>query len=304
MPLTIKEAYDNIVRKLEDKTCEIDIRSIICRVNNLEDMSSFYVHLNDFIKDENRLNRYVEEYLKGVPIAYVLKETTFLGRKFYCNRKVFIPRMETEEVVLCAIKKAKEFFNNDKPYHIYDPCSGTGIIGTTLTHELNVESIFFSDLSKDAIKLTERNFKHHFINDNRRIEASFAHSYGLSELTSHFSKNANHLIVSNPPYIIDEKIDDNVLKYEPHLALYVDKELTIYTKIVNKVIELNDDKALIVFEISDEIKPLLQEILDKIYPHLKYNFYKDINNKERILTIEVNNDVNRKEFLRKLKEYY
>ena len=93
------------------------------------------------------------------------------------------------------------------------------------------------------------------------------------------------VVIANPPYILKkEDVDRSVLDYEPHLALFVDNELTIYKKIISRAVELN--VPLIIFEIGYDLVGKLKSLIDKYAPSYKVEFKKDINGKFRICSLE------------------
>jgi release factor glutamine methyltransferase len=99
------------------------------------------------------------------------------------------------------------------------------------------------------------------------------------------------VIVSNPPYItVKEKklMHENVLAFEPHLALFVDNEtpLVFYISIANFAIEHLNKGGKLYFEINEyygvEVKEMLQKKGFK-----KVNIVKDINDKDRIVSCTI-----------------
>ena len=96
--------------------------------------------------------------------------------------------------------------------------------------------------------------------------------------------NKFDIIVSNPPYI-DRKdevtMQDNVLKYDPHLALFAEEEgMYFYRKIIEQAKDYIKENGVMFFEIGYDQK-------DKIIKLSKKNgylaqVYKDINNRDRM----------------------
>lgn len=276
--MTLFEVYKQSLTKLENPDIEeINIRIILSEVNSLKSMSDFYIRKDEEIRDLPRFKSYFERYLKGEPVQYILGKTSFYGNEFVIDKRVLIPRQESEEVVEYAIKKAHQIFGN-KVIDVADVCSGSGIMGISLKKNLNVEKLCFSDISKDALEVCKINC------NNLEVKADFYNGDSLDELIKNNVKI--DLLISNPPYILrKEKLDNSVLDYEPHIALFSDEDFSVYQKIIANIRKIKKETLLAVFEIGTYSRPKLEEIIRKSTPEASYEFIKDINGKERILSI-------------------
>ena len=272
--MTLFEAYQEGLKLLKNpEQEEINLRMLLCENNQLNSMSDFYLHKNENIQD---LQRYFEElhrFLSGEPIQYILKKETFFGDDFYVDKRVLIPRNETEEVVEFTIGKIKEKYG-DKKVKIADVCTGSGCIGCELFKHSNTEHVYFSDISSEAIQVAEQN----------GTKFGVKGSYYVSDCLDYLNETVD-VVVSNPPYILKKgDVDQSVLDYEPHLALFIDDDLTIYRKIIEKAISLN--VPLLVFEIGYDLVEKLNKLTKEIAQDYKVEFKKDINGKFRICSLE------------------
>ena len=102
------------------------------------------------------------------------------------------------------------------------------------------------------------------------------------------SKEKFNVLISNPPYIDKEQfVEESVLKYEPHLALFSEnKGLAIYEKIFLDLDLVLNENGFAFFEISPDLKDGLIKLINKILPTYKYDFIFDINNFLRFLYLE------------------
>ena len=199
------------------------------------------------------------------------------------NRHVLTPRMETEEVIKKAAEVARIYFGNRLPYTVYDVCTGTGCIGISLCQHLPVQTLILSDYYEKVLNVTREN-----VRLNKKIlprDVSIKKQDSLEKITS-FDRDSNILIIANPPYIIDAPVSEETKKYEPNYALYTTSNLDVYRKILFKANSIHNDKALIVFEISDEIKPLIDKLVTDYFSFYNKNYYKDLNGQYRILVLE------------------
>ena len=278
--MTLYEVYKEALTKLKNPdTDEISVRILLCHNNGIKSMSGFYIHKNENIRDLPMFLNQFDRFLKGEPIQYILGETEFLGLDFYVDNRVLIPRQETEEVVTQAYLRALQEFG-DSVINVADICCGSGVMGITLAKKLKVRYLFMSDISEDAIEVAKKNATR---ND---VIANFFVGDACDELVKAGAKV--DLLVANPPYILNrEEVDESVLQYEPHLALFADEELSVYKHIFEALPKLKNKKLLCVFEIGYDLKEKLTKLLEKTVKNAIFGFAKDINGKERILILEM-----------------
>ena len=209
--------------------------------------------------DTTRLEKIMQRLEKSEPVQYVLGAGWFAGRLFDVAPGVLIPRPETEDLVKWACDEAKEkekednskeergkeekeiskkgeasqkeeqplssLLKNNKEVSekgeevphpsILDIGTGSGCIAITVALALPQARVTAWDISTDALAIAAGNA--------HRLGASvrFEHQDALSAPDD---EERWDVIVSNPPYICDKEradMSDNVLSYEPELALFV-----------------------------------------------------------------------------------
>ena len=226
------------------------------------------------VEQENRyfdlINKNINE---DTPLSHLVGFDYFYDRKFKVTRDVLSPRIETEELiykVLEYIKKSKK-----DSFKILDLCTGSGIIAITLKKEIveKYTEIVASDISEKALSIAIENA------DNNNANITFIKSDLFDNISGKFD-----LIISNPPYISYKDkitIKDNVLKYDPHLALFAEEDgIYFYRKIIENAVHYLSKDGVIFFEIGCDQK-------EKIFELGKNNnfittVYKDINDRDRI----------------------
>lgn len=273
--MTLFEVYKQSIKRLENPDVdEIVVRILLCEINNLKTMSDFYLHKDEEIRDLPRYQSFFDRYLNGEPVQYILGKTEFLANEFVVNKNVLIPRQESEEVVSFAIKKIQEVFGNQE-IDVVDVCCGSGVMGLSLAKKVNVKSLTLSDLSPEAIEVARVNMLEHGINADLCVE----------DALNAFDKKVD-VVISNPPYILkSEKVEKSVLDNEPHLALFADNEFSVYKSIINKLNSIKKDQLLCIFEIGANTRKVLEKYILDAIPNCSYEFVKDMNGKERILSI-------------------
>ncbi len=166
--------------------------------------------------------------LNSEPIQYVLGSTEFCGLQIEVGQDVLIPRPETEELVEKILED-----NPDTDFEILDIGTGSGCIALALKNVLPGCNVTAIDISAGALSLARKNAKRLNLDIDFRQCNILNTEACLSTLDKSF-----HIIVSNPPYVLQrekKEMADNVLKYEPHLALFVEDAdpLLFYRKILD-----------------------------------------------------------------------
>ena len=103
-----------------------------------------------------RLGDMVSRHLAGEPLAYVLGHWSFRYVELAVDRRVLIPRPETEVVAGVALELAGTL---DRPFTVADLGTGSGAIGLALARELPAEGVtlWLTDVSSDAIAVARAN---------------------------------------------------------------------------------------------------------------------------------------------------
>ncbi len=168
----------------------------------------------------------VKKRVLGMPLAYILGEKEFYGRKFEVNSDVLIPRPETE-VLVDLIRE----LSLPKQPSFLEVGTGSGCIAVTLALEYPQAYVLATDVSVKALDVAYQNDIIH----EGRVE--FVQSNLLREVQSdegHFD-----VLVANLPYVDPtwEWLDQNSLSFEPSRALYVKQDggLALYYRLFKEL---------------------------------------------------------------------
>lgn len=218
---------------------------------------------------------YVDQLKTFRPIQYIKGETIFYGLTFMVNSHVLIPRPETEELVDWIIKHKLP-----PNLAILDVGTGSGCIAVALAKNLPQSIIHAIDVSENALELANENAKLNKVNINFILE-------NILRPSEDFKGNKFDLIVSNPPYITPgekEKMNKNVLDYEPHLSLFVPDEdpLVFYKAIMTYAMGSLNENGLLFFEINESFDKEIVALM-KNHKFAEIELRKDINDKFRMV---------------------
>lgn len=182
----------------------------------------------------NRLKQYE-------PIQYIIEETEFYGLPFFVNRNVLIPRPETEELVELILSE-----NKKSGLSLLDIGTGSGAIAVALAKNMDRALVSAWDISYKALDVAVLNSKAN----------STDISFGRVDVLGDYPTDKKYdIIVSNPPYVLEsekEQMEQNVLEYEPHTALFVpdNNALLFYKRIADIALNLLTPAGRLYFEIN------------------------------------------------------
>jgi release factor glutamine methyltransferase len=162
-----------------------------------------------------KLEQYAVELMEYRPVQYVLGESYFYDMKLFVDERVLIPRPETEELADWIVKYMHQ--QQLKQPVALDIGTGSGCLALAVKKDVPDATVYAADLSEGALAVASENAVRLNL-DVRFLKMDILDvdaGGGLPQLD---------IIVSNPPYITlpeQESILPNVLRYEPHQALFV-----------------------------------------------------------------------------------
>ncbi len=224
----------------------------------------------------------VEQLVKGKPLSHILGYTWFYGYKMKVNGDVLIPRPETEELVSNILVAYDEHFSECESVVAVDIGTGSGAIAISLKKEEPKLTMYASDISQAAVEVAQENAR------NNEADVTFMVGDMLQPIIEKGIKV--DILISNPPYIPQEEdMEDSVLNFEPHLALFGGKDgLKFYREIFQKAPYILNKKAMMAFEMGYNQKEALTAEVLHYFPNAKIEVVKDMNGKDRMLFVYVN----------------
>lgn len=160
----------------------------------------------------NQFQTLLQRRLQHEPLAYLTGEKEFWSREFHVDRRVLIPRPETEHLIEQVLQL---FPDRQQAIRIADIGTGSGCIAITLACEYPHAQIIACDLSKDALAIAHTNAERHGVLS--RIQLRQGDLYQALQAEDRLLD----LIVSNPPYVAEHEMPGlrPDLLHEPRMAL-------------------------------------------------------------------------------------
>jgi release factor glutamine methyltransferase len=156
----------------------------------------------------------------GEPLQYVLGRWPFRGLDLMVDRRVLIPRPETEEVVGWAVDAARRLLAEVRPPRhrpvAIDLGTGSGAIALSVARELGAQ-VWATDVSAEALDVASANLSGLGMWAATRVR--IVQGSWWAALPADLRGQVD-LVVSNPPYVADdEPLPDEVDRHEPAVAL-------------------------------------------------------------------------------------
>lgn len=199
-----------------------------------KDRAWLLAHAHDDVlpNAESAFDLFAARRTAGEPLAYIVGEREFYGRRFIVRPGVLIPRPCTEELVTTTLalldgKSVEPVREIDKGIvvattilgslenvrTIVDIGTGSGCIAITLACERPQLALIATDISETALDIARENARTLGVADR----LSFRHGNFLEPIAD---LREPFLLVSNPPYVANEKLlADDVRTHEPMTAL-------------------------------------------------------------------------------------
>ena len=247
------------------QTAKIDSEVILANILNTTRINLITkqdVTLNK--EQEDLFSKLVERRKQKEPVAYILNKKEFWNENYFVDKRVLIPRPETEILIELLLKKIKD---KNKAYKVLDLGCGSGCLLISFLKEMQKSQGMGVDISSNALEVAKKNIELHNLNNRAKLMR-------LDLLTLH-TKDKFDIIFSNPPYLSSTdyaKLSEDVKNFEPKQALVGGFNGVLYYK---KIIALAQSalkkNGYLALELGDRqyrtISKLLQDhsfrILDK-----------------------------------------
>lgn len=192
-----------------------------------------------------RCKELLKRRLAHEPLQYILGETEFMGLKFSVDKRVLIPRPDTEVLVEFAVNKLKQTFNSSSEIQVLEIGTGSGCIAVSVAKSMQNAVVTAIDVAPDALEAAKANAERNGVQER------------ITFLQKDFFKNDTfekkfHCVVSNPPYVSHyefQLLPKEVKEFEPKNALTDGSDgLTFYKAIAQDGKSLLHDNGFVAVE--------------------------------------------------------
>lgn len=163
------------------------------------------------------LNSLIQQRIENIPLAHITGRQNFMSVELLSDNRALIPRKETEILGRKALEISRQIAIKNQSVRVMDICCGSGNLALAMASLNNKCIVFATDLSGDAVGLTNDNIA--FLNLNDRVMAFQGDMFAAFENDKHYLNI--DLIVCNPPYISTSKVtkmNAEIASHEPSLA--------------------------------------------------------------------------------------
>ncbi|MCG6157215.1 peptide chain release factor N(5)-glutamine methyltransferase [Rubinisphaera margarita] len=171
-----------------------------------------YTHFNEIVSDDVRakMRDLVKRRVRHEPVAYLVGRKEFFSLNFAVGPGVFVPRPETETLVMEGLSALQEVKNP----RILELCSGSGCISISLAKQRADARVTAVELHDAPFQATTHNAEKLKVADRMQVLQG--------SLFEPVPKEPFDLLVSNPPYVRKDEIPGlapDIVHHEPHAAL-------------------------------------------------------------------------------------
>lgn len=209
--------------------------------------------------------------INGTPVEKIFKRSYFYGYEFKVDDNVLSPRPETELLVETSIK----YINENGFKSCLDLCTGSGCIAISIQKKTGI-NVTASDISHRALQIAKFNAK------NLQADVEFIKSDMFEKIENKFD-----LIVSNPPYIDSDEIqdlEDEVVNHDPHIALDGGEMGLKYYNIIHDNLRKHlNDGGMALLEIGEDQKDLIVSLFNDF---ILVETLKDYSGNDRIVVLK------------------
>ncbi|MFP4362724.1 MAG: peptide chain release factor N(5)-glutamine methyltransferase [Spirochaetia bacterium] len=135
---------------------------------------------------------FIEKRLSGLPVSYIRGFKEFYGLEFRVDKRVLVPRPDTETLVDAAAQIIRQ---TPDALRVLDVCTGSGCVAITLQHLFPHITVHASDISSFSLEVFKKNSSEILGYEMKAVESDL-----FDKIDGKFD-----LITANPPYLSDDE---------------------------------------------------------------------------------------------------
>ena len=219
------------------------------------------------------------------PLQYILGRTAFRELDLLTDRRVLVPRPETEVLVEEVLGWGAE--RPERFRSVLDVGTGSGAIALSLALEGDCGRIVATDISAEALQVATENARRHEVTE--KVEFRRGGLFDALEVGERFD-----VVVSNPPYVEEGQVPElepEVSEWEPAGALFAGADgLDVIRSLVAGAAERVQPEGLLALEVGAGQESRVVELIEETDAFGPACIRRDLNGRPRVVMAERNRD--------------
>ena len=266
------------------QNAQLDAQVLLCHILGIERAMLYaYPEREITSQQEQQYFALIARRKQHEPVAYLTEHKEFYGLDFFVDKRVLIPRPETELLVEKGLEIIKRGIAGGHVPVVADVGTGSGAIPITIAvEEPRLPYLYATDISPDALEVARLNCQRHHVTERVRLLQG--------NLISPLPESVD-LLLANLPYIGTDEIDDippDVRFYEPYQALFSGQDgLELLRRLAEEVRRYNVLKpaGVLLLEIGYQQREQLTDLMYKLWDDAYIVCVKDNAGFDRILQV-------------------
>ena len=241
------------------------------------EMPIFQEHLTPF-------RELIKKRIEHTPVSYLTNRKEFLSLDFYVDKRVLIPRPETEQLVETILAT-----KTDTPQRLLELGTGSGVIATSLAVHQSEWDIVATDISEPAVAVAQKNAETHACTE--QITFMSGDLFEPIGMIDNPEEKQFDWIVCNPPYVKNverDSLSPDVRDHEPEIALFAGNDgLAVIRRLIAEAPQYLAPNGKLIFEIGDTQGDPVRTLINAEPAYCTYELLKDYAEKDRLVLASV-----------------
>lgn len=283
--VTVGQAINAATQRLAEAniaTARLDAQVILAHVLGV-DRSWLFAHHEQTLTP-HQAEMYTELVVRRVmhePVAYLTHHKEFYGIDLYVDRRVLIPRPETEMLVDQVLTEVT--LRAPHLVTVADVGTGSGAIAVAVAMNAGNVHIYALDVSENALAVAQRNIEAHALGNRIQLLQSDL----LTALPTRVD-----VVVANLPYVTEDDyrtLEPDVRDYEPAQALLGGPEgLDVIARLLSQLPDHCNHDAFVVLEIGYNQGAAVLTMVETLLPQAtQIELHRDYQGHDRVISFQL-----------------